>query len=121
MPRLLALWRRHPVVTTSFLAAALLTAVFMVRAVSFAVYWADPAHRDQLVEPWMTPRYVAHSWELPREVLLQTLELPPRSEGRPPRMGALAAERGWTMEELNSRIEDAAAAHRAAPRAGGQP
>ena len=71
------LWREHRLVFLAFVAALALTALFTIRAAVFAVYWTDPAHRDQAIEGWMTPRYVAHSWDLPRDVVGEALGLDP--------------------------------------------
>ena len=106
------LWRRHRRLAIAFLLAGALTAFFAARLVSSWIYWSDPAHRDVDVAGWMTPRYVAHSWRLPPDLVAATLDLD-RSAGPPPTFSDLAAERGVTVEDLAARIEAAAEAHRA--------
>ena len=64
-----------------------LTTFFAVRLVASWIYWNDPAHRDVEIAPWMTPRYVAHSWRLPPEVVAETLDLDPPA-GPPPVRGS---------------------------------
>ena len=67
------LWRDHRLLTAAFLLAVALTTFFAVRLVASWIYWNDPAHRDAEIAPWMTPRYVAHSWRLPPEIVAETL------------------------------------------------
>ena len=112
MRRLFAVWRRHPFLSTAFVAALALTLLFGVRTVMFAVYWADPAHRDQALEAWMTPRYIAYSWQVPREVPEAALA-PFARPGARPTLERIAAENGLSVSELTERIEAAIAAHRA--------
>ncbi len=107
------LWRDHKLLTIAFLLAGTLTTFFAVRLVASWIYWNDPAHRDLDIAGWMTPRYVAHSWRLPPEILAETLDLGPPA-GSPPTIAELAAERGVTVEDLARQIEAAAEAHRAA-------
>ena len=107
------LWRDHRLLTAAFLLAGALTTFFAVRLVASWIYWNDPAHRDVEIAPWMTPRYVAHSWRLPPEIVAETLDIDAPA-GPPPTFGELAAERGVTVQDLATRIEMAAEAHRAA-------
>lgn len=107
------LWRQYRLLSIAFLLAGALTAFFAVRLVASWIYWNDPAHRDVQIAGWMTPRYVAHSWRLPPELVADTLDLE-RPTGPPPTLAEVAAERGVTVEDLAARIEEAAAAHRAA-------
>jgi len=76
-----------------FVLAAVLTLFFAVRAVMFAVFWMDP-HRDRHpVEPWMTPRYIVQTYDIPREILAETLQLNAGDSPKKP-LDALARERG---------------------------
>ncbi|WP_052418190.1 hypothetical protein [Pseudooceanicola atlanticus] len=74
------LWRHHPIALSLFAAAALAALVLAVRLTLFTAYWADPEHRRQHPEPWMTPGYVAHSWHLPPDMVLRQIGLdqPPK-------------------------------------------
>lgn len=107
MRRLFALWRRHPFLSSAFVLGALLTAMFIARSVMFTIYWSDPAHRFQEIEPWMPARYVAYSWGLTPEELAAALELdaPPR-RGRT--MGEISARTGVPLAVLAERIRAAA-------------
>ena len=107
-------WNRHPWLVGGFLTAVLLTLFFAARMAFFMIYWSDPAHRDQAVQGWMTPGYVAHSWDIPRDELLPAL-------GDLARPGAgltlkqMAIESGVPLSELIDRIEAVIDAHRTDP------
>ncbi len=86
---------------------ALLTAMFIARSVMFAIYWSDPAHRFQQIEPWMPARYVAYSWGLTPAEMAAALELE-SLPGRGMTMGEISAETGVPLPVLASRIAAAA-------------
>lgn len=104
--------RRRRLLLAAFLAALALTVFFGVRAVLFAVYWHDPAHRDEAIAGWMTPRYVAHSWNVPPEVVAAAIDLEPGAAGRRPTLERIAAAEGVPLPELTARIETAIARYR---------
>jgi len=91
--------------------ASAATVFFAVRSVLFFVYWSDPAHRDQPIEGWMTPRYVVQSWQLPPEVMIDALGEGPMP-GKRRTLAEIAASQGISFDELGIRIEDAAKAFR---------
>ena len=111
------LWRDHRVAFLAFLTALAVTLFFAVRFVAFALYWSDPAHRNQVPEAWMTPGYVARSWHLPRGDLLRALDLPP-TPGHPRSFAEIAAERGIPVATLLGEVAAAITElrNRAAPR-----
>ena len=93
--------------TGAFVLAVLFTALFAIRSVVFVAYWSNPAHRDQDIEGWMTPRYIARSWHLPEDVLLSALGL----DGMPGRrmtLAEIARAQGIPLDELEARIATAA-------------
>ncbi len=75
--RIALLWRHHKWLLLAFVLAALLSVMFAVRTVVFTLYWANPAHERQPLQDWMTLRYVAYSWHVPRQDLARTLGLEP--------------------------------------------
>lgn len=83
----------------AFVLAAAVSLFFILRLGMFWIYWSDPAHRDQPIEGWMTPGYVAYSHHIPKDVIDDTLGLTP---GRHPRktLDDIAEESGRTVEEL---------------------
>ena len=115
------LWAAAPV-ATALLALAL--AAMLVFGARSALFWVDRHERiarEQPVAAWMTPGYIAHSWQVPRGIVIEALEL---DRGvRPPRatLADIAEDRGVPVQDLIEALEDAIAAHRAAhPGPGGQ-
>jgi len=56
------LWRTHRIVLLAFVVAVGAAGFFGFKSAAAYVYWMDPAHQDQRIEGWMTPRYVANSY-----------------------------------------------------------
>lgn len=114
------LWRRNRLLLIAFALALAVTTAFAIRSAMFWIWWQDPPHSDRPIEGWMTPRYVAMSWHVPREVMEEVVgPRRPAPEGNPPALRDIAAERGIPVERLIVEIEAAIAAHRAtAPAAG---
>lgn len=111
--RLTYLWQQHRLALLAFATALLLTVFFGVKSVSQFIYWNDPQHQDQALAGWMTPRYVARSYDVPPEVVQGAFAL---DAGAPPRrisLETLAAERGVTTQALQLRLDRAVAAWRA--------
>ena len=97
------LWREHRLVLLAFAAALAVTLFFTVRTAVFWVYWSDPARRDLAIESWMTPGYVAQSWQVEREVVGAALGLDP-GEARGRTLEEIAAARGVTLAELEAAL-----------------
>ncbi|WP_424932569.1 hypothetical protein [Amaricoccus macauensis] len=107
------LWRQNRLLLMAFVLACALTVFFGGRMVLNAIYWGDPMHRDQPIAGWMTPRYIAHSWHVPPEVVLDALEIEPkRTKAKPPTLASIAEKRGEPLPELERRIEEAIAGFR---------
>ncbi len=81
---------------------------FAIGAFDHARKW-DP-ERPAVVQPWMTNRFIAHSWQLPPEVMDDDLNLP-RTRGGPMSLQAIADERGIPVEGLIEQVEEAIKAH----------
>lgn len=105
-----SLWRRNRFLFLAFIAAVAVTVFFAGRLLYFSVYWADPAHRGQALEDWMTPGYVAHSYGLPPEVVRDVLELD-AGDGKRRTLADIAKSSDLTLEEIQRRIDAAAQAH----------
>ena len=112
MGTLALLWRDNKLLLSGFVLALVLAGFFAVRAVGFWIYWADPAHRNPAIEPWMTPRYVAHSWHVPPKVVAEALGLTPG--GGRITMAEIAAREGVSLPEIAARVIAAIEADRAA-------
>lgn len=56
-------------------AALLFVAYFGFSAAASFVYWNDERHQFQPIAGWMTPRYVAKSWQVRPEIVANALQL----------------------------------------------
>jgi hypothetical protein len=106
------LWSRNRWLVIGFFIAVVLSLVFGVRALMFSLYWSDPAKRDQDIAGWMTPRYVAMSWNVPPEVISEALDLPHDGTGRRVTLRDLAAEREQDVDDLAADLDAAISAFR---------
>jgi hypothetical protein len=101
------LLRRHPVPTTLLGIALASLLWFATGFVREALYFSDPAHQQQDLALWMSPRYVGKSWDLPPEVIVRTMGLDP--DHAQPTLREVTAHLGISLEELQARIEAAKA------------
>ncbi|HYW71651.1 MAG TPA: hypothetical protein VE961_11490 [Pyrinomonadaceae bacterium] len=96
----------------------LLTGLFAVRTVRRAVYWR--MHRDEVIRPWMTLPYVAHSYRVPPRVLYDALNIQhPPHDRRPIRK--LAQEQNRSVEEVIRTLDETIARTRQQPPPNGPP
>ncbi len=102
--RIAILWQRHRLLMIAFAIAATLTLFFALRMVMFALYWADPTHRQQPPEPWMPLRYVAYSWDVPPQELAAALGLGPDARRRLT-IADITRITGLSPEEIEARLE----------------
>lgn len=107
------LWAAAPVATVILAAALAVSLFFAVRMTMFWIYWNDPAHREQEIAGWMTPGYIAHSWQVPREVVLKALNAPMPPPNGPMNLRELAEANGMTVDELIAAAQTAIAEFRA--------
>lgn len=105
---ILALLRKRPLLVAAFALACGVTLVFGVRTIRSALYWADPAHQNQPVEPWMTAGYVARSWHVPGPRLTELARLPaPQAKGHPQSLAEIARDRGVPVADVVGDVEKA--------------
>lgn len=106
--------RRSPwLLRIAFGLALLVTLGFGVRLGASLIYWANPANRDQPVEGWMPVGFVARSWQVPPEVLVQALGL--AADDRPRQtLEQIARARGQPVADLVGTLEAAIEDWRAA-------
>lgn len=97
------LWRHHRGEFLLVLLALAVTLFFLVRMAIFALSWSDPAHRAQAPEPWMTPRYVAHSWGLAPSRVAEVLGVSPEVGDRPT-LEEIAERRGVPVEQVLAEV-----------------
>ena len=105
------LWRGHRWLLIGFVAAVALTLFFGVRAIIFTAYWSG--HQDEAIAGWMTPRYIAHSWEVPPQVIGEALGLAPDGEGRRITIEDVARDRDLPVAEVAATVTTAIEAFRA--------
>lgn len=107
---MIAFLKHNRLLLIGFAAVLALTIYFGLGAVRHARD-VGLAGAEQSVEAWMTTRYVAHSWDLPREVMTG-LGFERGTDGPRP-LRKIAEERGIPVETLIAEIEGAIALHRA--------
>jgi hypothetical protein len=112
LTRLQSLWALHRVALVAFLVTFCVAGYFAFNAIAAAIYWSDPRHQDQLLAPWMTPRYVAQSYGIPPNVLGPALFFDPGDPPRRRRLEEIADANGVTLETLQRRVSEAKAAYR---------
>jgi hypothetical protein len=103
-------WKEHRIATLVFGTAVAVAVIFAVRLVAFWIFWANPAHRKMAPEGWMTPGYVAMSWDVPREVVGEALGL---EAGKRRALEDIAAERGVHLSDLIADLQAALDSYRA--------
>lgn len=106
------LWSAAPLATAILALALAATALFGVRA---ALLWSDRHDRfarEAPLAPWMTPRFIAHSWHVPPEVILEALDAPMPPPRGPMNLEELAEFNGTTVEALIEAADEAIAAWR---------
>ena len=85
------------------------TGLFSVRTVRRAIYWR--IHRDEVIRPWMSLPYVAHSYRLPPRVLYDALKIShPPHDRRPIRQ--IAKEQNRSVEDVINTLQGAIAIER---------
>ena len=103
--------KRNLAVLGVFLVALTILLWFTSRMVLDAVYFSDPRHRNEPLKGWMTPRYIAMSYDVPRSTILSMLELSPEEAHRL-RARDVAARMEVSLDELNQMISTAVETYR---------
>lgn len=113
-PALTFLWRHHRAALIAMGLALGVAGFFAVRLTVFTIYWADPAHQEQRIEGWMTPGYVARSWEVDPEVIRAALPTPQEDRtGTRPTLAQIAEGQGIALPDLIAALDAAIAGARA--------
>ena len=102
-------WQKW-IVLGALVLAVLVTGLFAVRTVRRAMYWR--AHREEVIRPWMSITYIAHSYRVPPHVLYQALGIPPQAHDRRP-LKQIAREQNRSVDEVISVLRDAITRERA--------
>lgn len=72
------------------------------------MYWSDPRHQDREFEPWMTPRYISMSYQLPRNEVLGALGISEGELYRPITLRKISKHTGVDILELEASVEETA-------------
>lgn len=110
-PRVQKFLRQNWMLLSVLLGAAIIAAWFIIHALLQFVWFHDPEHVDVELRGWMTPRYIVKTYDLPRPLVLETLQLDPESH-RPKTLKDIAADLGMTLPELTALIRETAETYR---------
>jgi hypothetical protein len=113
LSRIKTLWTQHRMAFAAFLTLLCVACYFAFNAIAAAVYWNDPRHQDQPLTAWMTPRYVAQSYNIPPKVIGYALFFDPTNAPRRRRLDDIAAANGVTLDALQKRVTEATTIFRA--------
>ncbi len=94
------------IAAASFFALVYFTGSFIAEL----IYFNDPRHQNEALQPWMTPYYVALSYDLPRDTIKEIFEFKDGVEGSK-RMSFVAERLDLSLEELTEKVRTAAQAH----------
>lgn len=103
MKALARLWRDHRALTLAFALATVLAAAFILRAAIGWERWSGLGDGPPVIEAWMTPGYIARTWDVPPEDLSEVLGIV-AGEGRGRTLAAIAADRGIPFEDLRAAL-----------------
>ena len=106
------LWAAAPLATLLLALALAAAGLFGVRGVMLWAHRHERIASEQPVAAWMTPGLIAHSWHVPREVILDALDAPGRPAQGPMNLTELAEMQGTTVEALIAEAETSIATWR---------
>ena len=99
------LWNHNKFLLIGFSIASLVTLGFLAKFTFSVIYWSN--NRDAAIEPWMPIGYIARSYKVERDWLMEQTGLP-RDESRVRFSIEAAAEKaGISYEEMRQRLLDA--------------
>ena len=110
-------WKQW-VALSALVLVLLVTGLFAVRTVRRAIYWR--LHRDEVIRPWMSIPYVAHSYRVPPQVLYDALRIPHPPHDRRP-IKEIAKEENRSIEEVIATLQSAIVRERVAHPPNGPP
>lgn len=77
-----------------------------------AIYFNNPKHQDEALKDWMTPRYIVLSYDIPREIVADALDLDDSDRGKRISLKDIAKAQNLTIEQLTEKIQKVAQAYR---------
>ncbi len=96
------LWHKHRLLLISFVLVTLVTLALAVRIGVGLVYWAS--HANAPLEKWMPIGYVARSYDVDRQVLIDGLDLPRDSGSVRLSLTEISRQTGIPYPELEAKI-----------------
>ncbi len=102
MKKLKYLWQKHRFLLVGFSVATVVTVVFLAKFTISLIYWSN--HQDVSIETWMPVGFIARSYEVDRDWLMEQTGLP---EGvYHPRLSIedAAVKAGVSFEEMRGRL-----------------
>lgn len=107
------IWKDQRPLVAAFAIAIALALFFVAGEVRSIRRLQDTPDTDPPIAGWMTPRYVAHSWQIPPEVIAETLSLEQDGSGRRLTLRDLADTRSIPVDELIRQLDEAISRYRA--------
>lgn len=105
--------KKQPLALSAFVLALIFLLFFSSRFILNFIYFQDPAHRNQALELWMTPKYVGMSYQLPPHVIDEVMEIGEKGEGKRIKLDEVIARLDISLQELEARVRQAAVEHHA--------
>lgn len=112
LPKLKKFARRYWIQLSAFILSAGFALFFGLTFMADAIYFNDPRHKDGALKNWMTPRYIVLSYDLPHEFVVDTLGITEEERGTRPRMKDIAERMDITLDELTTKVREAAKTYR---------
>ncbi len=106
------LWSDHKLLVVGFVAALLMTFMLFVQLIADVVYW--PRHQDATISGWMTVGYVALSYDVDKDALIEALGIETDLR-RHLTLKAIADAQDMTLAELRNVLLKTVIDQRTAP------
>jgi len=102
MKTLKYLWQKHRLLLVGFSVASLITLVFLTKFTLSLIYWST--HVDAPIETWMPVGYIARSYDVDRDWLMQQTGLTDGEFHARLSIKDAAVKAGISFEEMRARL-----------------
>ncbi len=102
MKTLKYLWHKHRLLLVGFSIATVVTLVFLTKFTLSLIYWSS--HQDAPIETWMPVGYIARSYDVDRDWLMQQTGLPEGVYHTRLSIEDAAVKAGISFEDMRARI-----------------
>lgn len=96
------LWQHHKPTLLLIVLALAVAIFFALRFVNHAHDWHEIRAFNPPIEPWMTPRYIAKSWDVPPDKLANFLQF--QQTDKRPSIADIAKAQGRSVDELIAQL-----------------